>query len=145
MNSRSNSKSQSHLIKPNDTSYPNGCVVCCCCGYTKVHPEVDKDDEAARNHYTCLCILLESSVICCLNGYDNLVSNIPSLALFAPVPQSCSDDYLKGSGSTEGVIKMTIERSQMISGGTTATIMKALAGHLYLKTNVLPIRYVEKL
>jgi len=33
----------------------------------------------------------------------------------------------------------------MISGGTTATIMKALAGHLYLKTNVLPIRYVEKL
>jgi hypothetical protein len=40
---------------------------------------------------------------------------------------------------------MTLERSHKISGETTATIMKALAGYLYLKTNVLPIRYVEKL
>ena len=66
---------------------------CMCCGFVRTHQKLDVHYE---DHFTCICLLLETATVCCVEGYSNMLDNIPSLALYTPLPQCTSDDYFKG-------------------------------------------------
>jgi hypothetical protein len=66
---------------------------CMCCGFMRTHSDSNVYYE---DHYTCICLLLETATVCCVMGYSNMLDNIPSLALYTPIPQCTSDDYFKG-------------------------------------------------
>lgn len=70
------------------------CIIDFChfCGFMKTH----SDNNRHANHYTCICFLLETATICCIDGYSNLLDNIPSLSLYSPLPQGTTDDYFNG-------------------------------------------------
>ena len=66
---------------------------CMCCGFMRTHSDSRVYYE---NHYTCICLLLETATVCCVEGYSNLLDNIPSLSLYTPLPQCTSEEYFKG-------------------------------------------------
>lgn len=67
-------------------------VGCLQCGYTKDHCNIEEinhirqDVEFINYHFTCLCDLFKSSVICCNKGYQNMLSSLPFIAIYSPLP-----------------------------------------------------------
>ena len=77
-----------------DNMQPSNMIdFCMCCGFMRTHSDSNVYYE---DHYTCICLLLETATVCCVMGYSNMLDNIPSLALYTPIPQCTSDDYFKG-------------------------------------------------
>ena len=77
-----------------DNMQPSNMVdFCMCCGFMRTHTNSDVHYE---DHYTCICLLLETATICCVDGYSNLLDHIPSLALYTPLPQCTSEEYFRG-------------------------------------------------
>ncbi len=125
----------SDIYSMNDNYPSNGAVLCGACGYAKNHPILD--EESDKNHYTCICLLNESLVVCCLRGYKNLLSYIPSMALYSPSPQAFTDDYIRGQQS--GAITMSNEKYNKILGESAAVRMSVLSEYRCLKKPVLDI------
>ena len=55
--------------------------VCNECFYWRRH-----SNGYPNQHKTCLCELFVNQSICCLEGYSNLMEQIPYLILYAPTP-----------------------------------------------------------
>ena len=72
------------------------------CYYIKDHftqPDSTRDYLPA-SHFTCICSLFESSCICCVDGYYNLLLSIPILSIFTPLPALTGNEakLLSGPG-----------------------------------------------
>lgn len=62
---------------------------CEACGYIKSHKQEDLSNVSFKStHYTCICNLFTDSVICCVDGYENLLLAIPILAVYTSLPVS---------------------------------------------------------
>ena len=63
---------------------------CVSCGYTFTHTDhletLGDYPSFVETHYTCVCMLFEKSVVCCVRGYSNLLSNVPVLSLYTNTP-----------------------------------------------------------
>ncbi len=129
----------SGIYSINDNYPSNGAVLCGACGYTKNHHILDEEND--KNHYTCICLLNESFVVCCLRGYENLLSYIPSMALYSPSPQAFTDDYIMGQQNVS--ITMSNEKYNKILGESAAVKMSALSEYQRLKKPVLAIRFID--
>ena len=123
----------------NDTYLPCGSVICGACGYMKNHYNLD--DEFNKYHFTCLCLLFESAVICCVGGYCNMLAHIPSVALYTPLPQCLTGDHL--AGVENGIIQISKEKFNNISEVAITAKIAAHANYPYLKSRFLPIQIVE--
>lgn len=109
--------------------------ICQNCGFTRDHPE---NEELYQNHFTCICLLFETAAICCFGGYSNLLTHIPAIALYTPVPQYTISQYMEGLFS-DGVI--TTSRSNFMSFAQRCAGMKtwALSTQAFLKSSFLTI------
>jgi hypothetical protein len=58
------------------------------CGYVKSHQRGVAHQSFNSSHYTCLCGIFSDSVICCTNGYENLMPAIPIIAIYTNLPTS---------------------------------------------------------
>jgi hypothetical protein len=123
----------------NDIHLPYGSVVCGSCGYVKNHNILN--DAAYKQHFTCLCLLFESAVICCTGGYCNLLAYVPSVALYTPLPQCTTDDHTEGLEA--GVIKISKDKFDFISECAINAKVAALSNYPYLKSRFLPVQIVE--
>lgn len=62
---------------------------CFACGYVKSHKHEDLSNVSFKStHYTCICNLFSDSVVCCIDGYENLMLSIPILAIYTNLPVS---------------------------------------------------------
>ena len=69
-------------------------IGCKKCGYSKYHIDLQdinqieefKNVNYSEHHFTCLCDLFESSIICCSKGYQNLLFTLPFIAINSPIP-----------------------------------------------------------
>jgi len=63
---------------------------CVSCGYTYTHTDnleaLGNYPSFVESHYTCICMLFEKSVVCCVRGYSNLLNNVPILSLYTSSP-----------------------------------------------------------
>lgn len=116
-----------------------GTIVCRSCGYLKNHYSLH--DETFERHFTCLCLLFESAVICCTRGYCNLLTNVPSVALYTPLPQCTTEDHIIGLEA--GIISISKEKFDDISEKAINAKVSALATYPYLKSRFLPVQIVE--
>jgi len=123
----------------NDTYLSCGSVICGACGYMKNHYNLN--DEYIRYHFTCICLLFESAVICCVGGYCNLLAHIPSVALYTPLPQCLTEDHLEGL--EDGIIKISKEKFDNISEVSIEAKIAALSNYPYLKSRFLPVQIVD--
>jgi hypothetical protein len=123
----------------NDIYHPCGTVICGACGYVKNHYILN--DESLKHHFTCICLLFESAVICCVGGYCNLLAYVPSVALYTPLPQCLTEDHLEGVEN--GIIKISKEKFDIISEAAIASKIAALANYPYLKSRFLPVQIVD--
>ena len=51
------------------------------CNFWKNHP-----NSPPNHHKSCICELFANQSICCLEGYSNLMSQVPYMILYAPTP-----------------------------------------------------------
>jgi hypothetical protein len=112
---------------------------CMNCGFVRTHSVSNRHYE---DHFTCICLLLETATICCVEGYSNMLDNIPSLALYTPLPQCTSDEYFKGLPM--GVVITSredflgnVHRCQQIK-------LLALSQTPHIRHAFLPIIFTEK-
>ena len=67
------------------------------CGYTYTHSKnlryLHHFPTFVEMHYTCICMLFESGVVCCIRGYSNLLSNVPVLGFYTGLPTQSYDDW----------------------------------------------------
>ncbi len=105
------------------------------CGFIRGHQE---NEESNQNHFTCICLLFETAAICCFGGYSNILTLIPAIALYTPIPQCTISQYM--SGLLEGGIIKT-SRCDFMLLATRCANMKtwALSTQPFLKSSVLPI------
>lgn len=62
---------------------------CSACGYIKSHKPEDLSNVSFKStHYTCMCNLFTDAVVCCIDGYENLMLSIPILAIYTNLPVS---------------------------------------------------------
>jgi hypothetical protein len=123
-----------------DNMQPSNMIdFCMCCGFVRTHLNSDVHYE---EHYTCICLLLETATICCVEGYSNLLEHIPSLALYTPLPQCTSEEYFKGLPM--GVVITSrddflgnVHRCQQIK-------LLALSQKPHIRHAFLPIIFTEK-
>ena len=123
-----------------DNMQPSNMIdFCMCCGFVRTHLNSDVHYE---EHYTCICLLLETATICCVEGYSNLLEHIPSLALYTPLPQCTSEEYFKGLPM--GVVITSrddflgnVHRCQQIK-------LLALSHTPHIRHAFLPIIFTEK-
>jgi hypothetical protein len=123
----------------NDKHLPCGSIICGSCGYMKNHYSMN--DVAVEYHYTCLCLLFESAVICCSRGYCNLLAHVPSVALYTPIPQCTTEDHIDGIDA--GIITISREKFDEISEAAIGAKISALANYPYLKSRFLPVQIVD--
>ena len=126
-------------INPEDISLPCGTVVCVSCGYLKNHYSLYHDHF--ERHYTCICLLFESAVICCSRGYSNLLAYVPSVALYSPLPQCTTDDHI--NGLNEGIITISKEKFDDLTEKAINAKIEALSNYPYLKSRFLPVKIDE--
>ena len=55
-------------------------TICSKCGYWRLHEYIQGD------HRSCLCSLFIDRSICCIDGYKNLMFNVPGLVFWSPLP-----------------------------------------------------------
>ena len=55
--------------------------ICNECAFWKIHPA-----GYPNQHKSCICELFGNQSICCLEGYSNLMWNIPYMIIYAPTP-----------------------------------------------------------
>lgn len=53
------------------------------------------------SHSTCLCLLINCKAICCIEGYKNLIANIPSLAFYIPFPDKYTKSFFRENGRND--------------------------------------------
>jgi hypothetical protein len=123
----------------NDTHLECGTIICGACGYLKHHFSLN--DVASGYHYTCICLLFEAAVICCPGGYSNLLANIPSVALYTPLPQCTTEDHIVSLDA--GIITIARQKFDEISETAITAKISALANYPYLKSRFLPVQIVE--
>ena len=67
------------------------------CGYTYTHTKnvqtLHHFPTFVESHFTCICMLFENSVVCCLRGYSNLLTNVPVLAFYTGLPIRSYDEW----------------------------------------------------
>ena len=68
--------------------------ICHICTYYKFHVN---ECVTPFNHFTCLCELFENKYICCKKGYSNLISKIPYIAIYSPIPEVINSQYIQNS------------------------------------------------
>ena len=116
-----------------DNMQPSNMIdFCMCCGFMRTHSDSNVYYE---DHYTCICLLLETATVCCVMGYSNMLDNIPSLALYTPIPQCTSDDYFKGLPmgvviTTRDEFLTNVHRCQQIK--LQAMLQQPTARHAFL-------------
>jgi hypothetical protein len=98
-------------------------IGCKKCGWSVNHLNLEQEEEIeystnnyestsdfSKRHYTCICKLFESSIICCSRGYENLLLAIPSIAFHSPVPL-CSTENTFIVGTSD--LAICISRSEL--------------------------------
>ena len=55
--------------------------ICDKCSFWKIHP-----GGYPNQHKSCICELFGNQSVCCLEGYSNLMWQIPHMILYAPTP-----------------------------------------------------------
>lgn len=113
--------------------------ICQHCGFTRGH---DENEEPSQNHFTCICLLFETAAICCFRGYSNILTHVPAMALYTPVPQCTISQYMAGL-LDDGII--TVSRRDFMLHATKCANMKtwALSTQPFLKSSVLPIVFTD--
>ena len=86
------------------------------CGYSKYHidlkeiEEIDveefKNVEFSKHHYTCLCNLFESSIVCCSKGYKNMLLALPFISSCSSCPLFTAENIF-----LDGTDKLAISRT----------------------------------
>ena len=123
----------------NDTHLLCGSIICGSCGYLKNHYFLN--DEVSGHHYTCICLLFESAVICCVGGYSNLLTNVPAVALYTPLPQCTTEEHILGA--ERGVIEISKKKFEEISEAAINSKIAALSNYPYLKSRFLPVQIIK--
>lgn len=75
-------------------------IGCTKCGYSKYHINSEEINhflefqnvEFSKYHFTCICDLFDSSIICCIEGYQNLLFALPFIAVYSPVPSYTTEN-----------------------------------------------------
>lgn len=119
-------------------------VFCNRCDKIAGHPNMIQDltsDLFNKCHQTCLCKLVSERVICCMEGYKNLLRDMPYIALHTPVPLMNFDNWL--FGERNGVIVLEHEPFNLFYNECLTHKITAMnADSLYLN-NCLPILFVN--
>lgn len=124
-----------------DIQLSNGRVICQYCGYVKYHTE-SSGDISSGYHYSCLCLLFESAVVCCSKGYSNLIRYIPSIALYSPLPQCTTQDHLNGLSG--GIVRISKKKFEELTENAIQAKIEALSNYPYLRSKFLPIMFVNE-
>ena len=77
-------------------------VGCKKCGYSKYHIDPEEINtveefenvEFSKHHFTCICNLFKSTIICCTEGYKNMLFALPFIAVHAPLPKYTSKNII---------------------------------------------------
>ena len=118
---------------------------CSNCGYVKYHTkqnsdsDFDNDKGIPGDHFSCICILLESSAICCIEGYANLLASIPAIATCSPIPMCTIQDHILGL--EEGAICISREEHKKMRNACIDININALIKFPNLKTKYIPILF----
>lgn len=115
------------------------------CGFTKIHSKEYNNAEFRTQHFTCLCNLLESSLVCCSQGYSNLLTGIPALAISSPLPQSTSRleiDIIAGEeiGISSDEIQYLKQECLKIR-----ILTLALYYHKYINQKLIPLYFMQRM
>ncbi len=70
--------------------------ICAVCSYSKFHVN---DIITPLNHFTCLCELFKRKYICCKKGYTNLITKIPYMVIYSPIPEVINSYYIQNTSS----------------------------------------------
>ena len=68
--------------------------ICEVCQYFKFH---HNEMICPQNHFTCLCELFKNKYICCKNGYSNIITSIPYIAIYSPNHEAINSCYIQSS------------------------------------------------
>jgi hypothetical protein len=55
-----------------------------------------KNEESYQHHFTCICLLFETAAVCCFGGYYNILTLVPAIVLYTPIPQCTICQYMSG-------------------------------------------------
>lgn len=117
--------------------------LCINCGYTKLHSQAYENDGFREQHFTCLCNLFESSLVCCSKGYSNLLNAIPSLAMFSPLPQSNAKiDVEILNEDPVGISRHEILQLKQDCFNIRLMALR-IYHHTYLCQKLIPLYYIE--
>lgn len=112
-------------------------ISCNNCGYIKYHDTNNESDFLCNGHFTCICNLFEAAVVCCYEGYSNMLSYIPSVAAHTPLPQCTAADQL--DGFEDGVIRLSRRKFDDLTTRCIHDKILALSKYPYIKRKYLPI------
>ena len=70
--------------------------ICDICSYYKFH---NNEFITPLNHFTCLCELFERKYICCRKGYTNLITKIPYITIYTPIPEVKNSYYIQNASN----------------------------------------------
>ena len=68
--------------------------ICSVCSYYKTH---SNEFITPLNHFTCLCEFFKKKYICCKKGYTNLITKIPHIVIYSPIPEVINSCYIHNS------------------------------------------------
>ena len=65
--------------------------ICIICSYYRFHVN---ESVTPLNHFTCLCGLFGKRYICCKKGSTNLLTKIPNIVIYWPIPEVINSSYI---------------------------------------------------
>jgi hypothetical protein len=111
---------------------------CEACGYVKSHKYEDLLNISFKStHYTCICNLFSDSVVCCVDGYENLMLSIPILSIYTNLPVSY---YWHMGNGYEADFNMRLARlnDQLVQQCAVIKVI-AMNNLHYLSSHVSPV------
>ncbi len=117
-----------NISYPSLSPYATKCSQCC---YWKKHGKFVTD-----THMTCLCFLFQCKAICCVRGYTNLLSSIPSLAPITPIPDKTIDQW--HGGIKKGRLAIPMRDFEQMIQVCNESRQDALSVYFKRMSNTLP-------
>jgi hypothetical protein len=108
------------------------------CGYIKSHNDQDLSNVSFKStHYTCICNLFADSVICCVDGYENLMLAIPIISIYTNLPVSYSF-HMQNSYNADFNIRAARLNDYLVQQCAVVKVI-AMNSIPYLSNHVSPI------
>ena len=130
-------------------------IGCKKCGWSINHNNIEEEEKIqtqddkyessyqfSKQHFTCICKLFESSIICCDRGYENLLLAIPSIAFHSPNPMGSTENTFIDFGNVDLAISISRKEFRRLYEITNKIKLKAICEYL-LKQKFFNINFIN--